>query len=291
MSTYPMGTSEEFSKVEPKSIKYTLDTMADMAVKKWNHPLAFFFQAFAGGAMVMFGVILAIAVGAGIESPGLANLVSGLVFGFSFVAIMVSGATLITSDMAAGFIALARSRMSFKSYLFYLGIGWLGNVIGSLVFCGIVAAGPGGYGKKIFLERAHEIALSKVTPDTISVFCMAIICTWLLQTSYFLYIKSRTDIGKMLVAWYGPLAFVAGMTEHCIANIGLIGLPLMMQSTYLKSVDKTGMTKGIIQLSWTFSRYGLMRNEVITWCGNWIGGTVFVAIVFMMIERFQRSAE
>ena len=272
--------------MEPKSIRETLDTFTSIAVTKWSRPLGFFFQSIAGGAMVCFGVILAIAVGAGIATPGIANLVSGLVFGFSFVAIMVSGASLITSDMAAGFVAMSRGRMTFPSYVSFLLVGWIGNIVGAFIFIGIVAAGPGAYAKPIFLDRAHLIALSKVGPDAISVFCMAIICTWLLQTSFFLYVKARTDVGKMVMAWYGPLAFVAGMTEHCIANIGMIGLPLLMQSRYiaLNSAALATTASKIKLLTWGFGHFGLLRNELIVWAGNWIGGTVFVAILFMMIS-------
>jgi formate/nitrite transporter FocA (FNT family) len=279
-----IGLPQSF--MEPKSISETLDTLTTIAVTKWSRPLGFFFQSIVGGAMVGFGVILAIAVGAGISTPGIANLVSGLVFGFSFVAILVSGASLITSDMAAGFVAVSRRKLKFISYIKFLLVGWIGNTVGMFIFIGIVAAGPGAYAKSIFLDRAHMIALSKVGPDDISVFCMAIICTWLLQTSFFLYVKGRTDIGKMVVAWYGPLAFVAGMTEHCIANIGFIGLPLLMQSRYiaLNSTALANHDSKIKLLTWGFGHFGLLRNELIVWAGNWIGGTVFVAILFMLIS-------
>lgn len=276
--------------LEPKSVNATLDKFCELATTKWSHRLGFFFQSLAGGAMVSFGAMLAVAVGAGIPEPGLANLVSGLVFGFSFVVIMVSGSSLITSDMAAGFIALWRRQMSFSDYLGYLFVGWLGNVLGAFIFVAIIAAGPGEYGAPIFLMRAHMIAISKVGPNPLSVFCMAIICTWLLQTAFFLYVKARTDIGKMMMAYYGPLAFVAGMTEHCIANIGMIGLPLLMQGPFAQSLGKALPKSGkIAELTWGFGHYGLARNELLTWCGNWVGGTVFVAIVFMIIAWTYKS--
>jgi len=277
--------------LEPKSIVATLDTMGTMAVSKWTNPIGFFFQSFSGGAMVMFGVMLAVAVGAGIPYPGLANLASGIVFGFSFVIIMVSNSSLITSDMAAGFIALWRKKMSLKGYLGYLLLGWVGNVIGAFVFIGIIAVGPGDYAMPVFLVRAHMIGLSKVVPSGLSVFCMGIICTWLLQLGYFLYIKSRTDVGKMIMAWYGPLAFVGGMTEHCIANIGFIGLPLLMQNRYIESLHNTAINSSmhLVKITWGFGHFGLARNELISWCGNWVGGTLFIAILFMAIAKYYKK--
>lgn len=277
-------------RLEPRSIEETLDRMCDIAVTKWSYPASYLLQAFAGGAMVCFGVMLAVAVGAGIPDPGLANLVSGAVFGFSFVVIMVSQATLITSDMAAGFIALWRGKMSFVGYLGYLLVGWIGNVIGGFVFVGIIAAGPGPYGTKVFLERAHMLALAKTNFHAVSVFALGIICTWLLQTAFFLYVKARTDVGKMIMAYYGPLAFVGGMTEHCIANIGFIGLPLLMQGRLASVLGHALPSVGpMAQLTWGFGHYGLLRNQVLTWAGNWVGGTVFVAALFMLIAQWRRS--
>jgi formate/nitrite transporter FocA (FNT family) len=271
----------------PQAINVALDAMCDRAVRRWANPLGFAFQAIAGGAMVMFGVMLAVAVSAGIAQPGLANLVSGTVFGFSFVVIMVSGASLITSDMAAGAIALARGRMSPVGYIAYIALGWAGNVAGALIFIAIIAAGPGQYVAAPFLARAHVIGVAKAGAPDLSVFCMGIICTWLLQTAFLLFAKARTDVGKMIMAWYGPLAFVAGMTQHCIANIGFIGLPLLMQGKFKAALATHASAHAKLpMLTWGFGRLGLFHNQVFAFLGNWVGGTVFVALLFMAIVRF-----
>ena len=241
----------------------------------------------------MFGVMLAIAVSAGIPWAGLANLVSGLVFGFSFLAILVSGASLITSDMAAGFIALCQRKMKFRQYLGFITLGWIGNITGALLFIGIVASGPGNYGVEPFLSRAHAMAVSKVAESPMSVICMGIICTWLLQTGFVLYVKARTDVGKMIGAWYGPMAFVAGMTQHCIANIGIIGLPLLMQDLYKASPapGQSTATTGnpMPMVSWGFGEFGMARNQILTFLGNFVGGTVFVAGLFLLIAKFSAA--
>ncbi len=273
---------------EPHSIETTLDRLAAIAVRKWLFPASYFFQAIAGGAMVGFGVILAIAVSAGIATPGLANLVSGLVFGFSFVLIMVSQTTLITSDMAAGFVAVTQRLMSIPSYLGFMAVGWIGNILGAFAFIGVIAVGAGPYGTPVFLLRAHAIGIAKTSPDAISVIALGIICTWFLQTAMFLYFKARTDIGRMMLAYYGPFAFVAGMTEHCIANIGFIGFPLLMQSRLVAVLGHPLTADGpLAALTWGFGRYGLLRNELLSGAGNLVGGTVCVVLVFTAIVKLR----
>ncbi len=281
--------AEALDLFEPFSIEQTLDRLVNLAVKKWEFPLSYFFQSFAGGAMVAFGVILAVSVSTGIPTVGLANLVSGLVFGFSFVIILVSQSTLITSDMAAGFIALVRRQMSLGSYLGFLSVGWIGNIIGALVFIGVIALGPGPFAARPFLERAHAIGIAKAGVDAQSIFCLGIICTWLLQTALFLYFKARTDIGRMVLAYYGPFAFVAGMTEHCIANVGFIALPLLMQDRLAAALGAPLPETGPMALiTWGFGPTGFLRNELISGAGNLIGGTVFMALLFLAIVRFRR---
>lgn len=282
------GVVHEDDPFEPHSVEVTLDRLIKVAVDKWNYPLSYLFQSLAGGAMVAFGVILAIAVSTGITTPGLANLVSGLVFGFSFVVILVSNSTLITSDMAAGFIALVRHKMPLSSYLGFVTVGWIGNIIGALIFVGIIAAGPGPYATLPFLQRAHMLGIAKAGVGTESIFTLGIICTWFLQTALFLYCKARTDVGRMMLAYYGPLAFVAGMTEHCIANVGFIALPLLMQGKLAQALGGTLPADGPMRaITWGLGPTGFLRNELLSGAGNLIGGTVFMALVFLAIAKFR----
>jgi formate/nitrite transporter FocA (FNT family) len=59
-----------------------------------------------------------------------------------------------------------------------------------------------------------------------------------------------------------------------------------MQSRYiaLNSTALANHDSKIKLLTWGFGHFGLLRNELIVWAGNWIGGTVFVAILFMLIS-------
>lgn len=263
---------------------------ADLAEEKWRmlrrRPGAFFLHAFAGGAMVAFGATLALAVSTGVTVPGLANLVMGAVFGFSLVAIMVSGMSLITADMALGIIGVYHRRLQWRQYLAFVGAGYLGNAVGSLFFMAAVAFAQGPYAQAPFLLRAHLIASAKTGMPDLSIFVLGVLCTWFLQTAMFLYLKATTDIGKMALAYYGPLAFVAGMTEHAIANIGFIALPLLLQPMFT-SVTHVALTATgpYAHLAWGFGRYGWAHDQLFTLMGNFIGGVLFVASVMQWIAN------
>jgi hypothetical protein len=109
---------------EPLSVGAMVDRVAAMAVEKAAHPWAFFVRSLVGGAFVSFGVLLALVVSTGVKTPGVASLLMGLAFGMSFVLILVSGMSLITADMAAGFLAVLKRTMSLRTYAFLSQSAW-----------------------------------------------------------------------------------------------------------------------------------------------------------------------
>ncbi|PSR36970.1 MAG: nitrite transporter [Sulfobacillus thermosulfidooxidans] len=277
----------------PISLEEMLVKAADIAHYKVHmlrtRPGAFLLHAIAGGVMVAFGATLALAVSTGIGSPGLANLVMGAVFGFSLVIIMVSGMSLITADMALGIIGVFHQRFALRTYLAFVAVGYVGNAIGSFFFMFMVSLAKGPYALTPFLLRAHAIAAAKTGMPDLSIFLLGILCTWFLQTAMFLYLKARSEGAKMILAYYGPLAFVAGMTEHAIANIGFIALPILMQGTFTHvthvPLTATGLTA---HLSWGFARYGWAHDQLFTLMGNFVGGVLFGATAFQLMADPQR---
>jgi formate/nitrite transporter FocA (FNT family) len=254
--------------------------VAEIAVEKASHPLSFLVRSLVGGAMVSFGVLLSLVVSTGVSSPGIASLLMGLAFGMSFALILVSGMSLITADMAAGAIAILQRRMTIVGYLRLLLIGLVGNCFGALTFVTVCAAAGGPY-LGAFAQRAAAVASAKTSQPALTAVLLAVVCTWFLQTSMCLFFKARTDVARMGFAFYGPFAFVIGATQHVIANIGFLGLPLLL-SAFHPDAPHT-------QLTWGLGAHGLLTNIGITTAGNLVGGTVFVALPFHLVTRLQQS--
>lgn len=266
--------------------------VADICTYKWDmirkRPVAFLLTGFAGGAMVVFGATLALAVTAGVPqiAPGLANLLMGLVFMFSLVIIMVSGMTLVTADMYIGVIGVFHRRINWGWFIWGIVLGYAGNFLGSMFFMWLISKSA-SYASLPWLLRAHAIGVAKMGQTAMEIFVMGVVCTWMLQTAAILYVKAEGDTAKILMAAYGPLAFVAGMTEHCIANIGFLALPLFQQDNYLKIAAKSPDITPIV-LHWGFGQYGWAHNQLYTVLGNLIGGILFVGVVFQLISNPHR---
>lgn len=277
----------------PRSVEELVIHIADLCTEKYaqlqKRPVAFLLQSVMGGAMVAFGAILALSVSAGIPWPGLANLLMGATFGFSLVLILVSGASLVTADMVLGIIGVFHRRINFCQYFRFILVSYLGNAIGSMLVTLLVYVGGSKYILEPWLTRAHQIATLKTGMSGLQIFALGVLCTWLLQTAVILYLKARTDIAKIGLAYYGPLAFVAGMTEHSIANIGFIALPILQQPLFVQVTGAALTHAGpLAELSWGFVRYGWAYNQIFTLMGNFVGGAIFVGLALHFISDPRR---
>ncbi|ORA16927.1 formate/nitrite transporter family protein [Mycobacterium arosiense] len=264
---------------EPLSVGAMVDRVAAMAVEKAAHPWAFLMRSVVGGVMVAFGALLALVVSTGVKTPGVASLLMGLAFGMSFVLILVSGMSLITADMAAGFLAVLKRALSVRGYVVLVAVGLIGNIAGALVFVTVCAAAGGPY-LGAFAERAATVGTLKAGQPFWTALLLAVVCTWFLQTSMCMFFKARSDVARMAFAFYGPFAFVIGGTQHVIANVGFLGLPLLL------NLFHPGAPRGVI--GWGLGQHGLLTNIGITTVGNLIGGTVFVALPFWIIAQLQQ---
>jgi len=277
----------------PADVDELVVRVADICTYKWDmlqhRPFAFLLSAFSGGAFVVFGAMLALSVSAGVGgnlAPGLANLMMGLVFMFSLVIILFSGMTLVTADMAVGVIGVFHKRITWRLFLLGILAGYVGNFAGSMFFMWVVSKG-GSFVATPWLQQAHMIAAKKTGMTAMEIFTMGIVCTWTLQTAALLYVKANEDIAKIAMAAYGPLAFVAGMAEHCIANIGFLALPLFHQDIFL-NVQQTASATAPVILHWGFGQYGWAHNQLYTLLGNFVGGILFVGIVFQLVSNPKR---
>ena len=220
--------------------------------------------------MVAFGFLLSLAVSTGVTTAGIATLLMGLAFGMSFVLILVSGTSLITADMAAGFLAVLQRRMSASAYCRVLGVGFAGNTIGALIFVAICAAAGGPY-LGGFAERAATVGALKAGQPFCTALLLALLCTWFLHTSMCMFFQARSDVARMGFAFYGP--FRVCDRRHP-ARHRQCRLPWAPDAP--RGVPCLAPHSGI---GWGFGSH-VLTSLCITALGNLIGGTLFVAMPF-----------
>ncbi len=268
------------------SVRQMISRISDEAAGKAAEPLRHLFMSgLLGGSYVSFGCLLALAASVGVTTPGLVMLLAGLGLGFSLVLILFSGASLVTAEMGIGFVAVLDGRISMAQYLRMLSMALSGNAIGAFIFVAIAGLAGGPFLGSGYLNHIAGIALGKVGDSVVTTICLAILCTWILDTAAFLFSKVRGNTTKMAFAFYGPYAFVLAGTQHVITSVSFIGFPLMLRAFH-PEVDNAALDA----LAWGFGTDGFLRNIVLVLTGNFIGSTMFGALPFWLLSRSSEKA-
>lgn len=252
---------------ESRSPSSTVDTIDDAATAKSELPWPRLgVMSVLGGMFIAVGALLAIVVAGGAtglqqSNPGLARLVMGAVFPVGFIAVVLTGAGLFTSDCATQVVPWYRRRVSGTAMLRVLGVAYIGNVVGAIGlallgrFGGILDQG------QVWTPYLLTLADGKVSHSWLEVFAKGIIANMLVCVAAWQAYSARSTTGKMLGIWFPVMAFVALGTEHSIANLFFI--PAAM----LSGADIT-------------AAQFVTDNLVPATLGNWVGGALLIGLPY-----------
>ena len=262
---------------EARSPADTVDTIDDAAVSKSALPNSrLFVMSVLGGMFIAVGAMLAIVVAGGstelvASNPGLARLVMGVVFPVGFIAVMLTGAGLFTSDCATQMVPWYRRRVPGSTVLRVLLVAYLANVVGAV---GLALLGwssgilrPGQPWTPYLLALAD----GKVSHSWVEVFSKGILANMLVCVAAWQAYSSRSTTGKILGIWFPVMAFVALGTEHSIANLFFI--PAAM----LSGADIT-----VAQFA--------NANLIPATLGNWVGGALLIGLPYAWLYSARRTA-
>jgi formate/nitrite transporter FocA (FNT family) len=280
----------------PASVDEVVVRVADICEYKWdmvrNRPWAYVLSGVAGGAMVVFGATLALAVSAGVPenlAPGLANLLMGLVFMFSLVIIMVSGMSLVTADMYIGVIWVFHRRITWGWFVWGVLLGYVGNFLGSMFFMWLVSM-SGPYGAWPWLARSHAMGVAKLGYPALEIFVMGMPAHGCCRRRPSCTSRPTRKWPRSPLAAYGPLAFVAGMTEHTASPTSAFWpCPCFSRKPTSRRGAGWGLTRRRCALG--FGQYGWAHNQLYTVLGNIVGGVLFVGVVFQLVSNPRRVME
>jgi hypothetical protein len=265
---------------EPLSIGTMVRRVADMAVEKASRSWALLMRSLVGGAMVAFGVVLSLVVSTGVTTPGVASLLMGLVFGMSFVLILVSGMSLITADMAAGFLAVLQRRMSASAY------------------CRLLVVGFGQYDRRADL-RGHLCCRRRPVPGRLR---RARSNRWRPESRATALHRTASRAAVHMVPAHLNVHVLPGPQRRRPHGIRLLWplrvchrrhparhrqrrLPWapMLLAAFHASAPHSG-------IGWGFGSHDFLTSLCITALGNLLGGTLFVAMPFQVIAWLEQRA-
>ncbi len=208
-------------------------------------------------------------------------LVGALVFPVGLILIVLLGLDLVTGAFGLLPLPWIENDADTKTMLANWGWVFLGNLIGSVVYGGLLAialtnfgaTAPAGVAAKIV-----AIAEAKTTgyavlgfAGLVTVFVKAILCNWMVCLAIVAAMTTSSTIGKIACAYMPVFIFFAQGFEHSVVNMFII---------------PTGMLMGakVTVADWW------LWNQIPVTLGNLVGGFVFTGLALYITHRPRMAA-
>jgi formate transporter len=207
--------------------------------------------------------------------------VGALIFPVGLILIVLLGLDLVTG--AFGLVPLPWMEKDVSASSMLANFGWifLGNMIGSVVYGGLLAIAltdfgahaPAGVAAKII-----AVAQAKTTgyealglAGMITVFVKAILCNWMVCLAIVAAMTTSSTIGKIACAYMPVFIFFAQGFEHTVVNMFLIPTGMMMGAKI------------------TVSEWWLW-NQIPVTLGNLVGGFIFTGLAIYITHKPRKPA-
>jgi len=229
------------------------------------------------------GAILAAATSLAITGTVQTNqpLVGALIFPVGLILIVLLGLDLVTGSFGLLPLPWIERDTDAKAMLANWGWVFLGNLIGSVVYGGLLAialtnfgaTAPAGVAAKII-----AIAEAKTTgyealgyAGLITVFVKAILCNWMVCLAIVAAMTTSSTIGKIACAYMPIFIFFAQGFEHSVVNMFIIPTGMMMGA------------KTTVAQWWLW-------NQIPVTLGNLVGGAIFTGLALYITLKPRTAA-
>jgi len=235
------------------SVCITAETKINMMKQK---PANYLLLAIFGGLFIGFGILLITTIGGLLSPAGVPSMkiVQGLAFGVALSMVMMAGANLFTGDNLVLTVSTLSKKSSPLEMLSIWTFSYIGNFFGSLLAAALFFYS--GLASGDIAAYIEKLATAKMSGSFVELLCRGILCNLLVCLAVWCTYKLKTEIGKLVMIFCCIFPFVTIGFEHCIANMTLFSLTLLVPHGELVSFT------------------GAISNLLPVTLGNIIGGAV-----------------
>jgi formate/nitrite transporter len=210
-------------------------------------------------------------------------LVGALIFPVGLILIVLLGLDLVTGSFGLLPLPWLERDTDTKTMLVNWGWVFVGNLIGSVVYGGLLAIALTNFGATAVAAgsvaaKIVDIAQAKTTgyealgyAGMITVFVKAILCNWMVCLAIVAAMTTSSTIGKIACAYMPIFIFFAQGFEHSVVNMFII---------------PTGMIMGA---KVTVAQWWLW-NQILVTVGNLIGGFFFTGLALYITHKPRAAA-
>ncbi len=206
-------------------------------------------------------------------------LVGALIFPVGLILIVLLGLDLVTGSFGLLPLPWLEDRVSAKTMLGNWAYVFLGNLIGSVVYGGLLAitltnfgtAAPTGVAAKIIAVAAAKTTGYEAIgfAGLVTVFVKAVLCNWMVCLGIVAAMTTTSTIGKIACAYMPIFIFFAQGFEHSVVNMFVIPTGMMMGAK-------------ITVTEWW------LWNQIPVTLGNLVGGFVFTGLALYITHKPRR---
>jgi nitrite transporter NirC len=227
-----------------------------------SSPAGFLVLSALAGIYVGFGIILIFSIGGPIHAEGgpFLKLVMGASFGIALSLVIFAGSELFTGSNMILVIGKLQKKISTGLLLKSWFLCYLGNFLGSVLLAWLMIQGGS-------LAESSQLLLLKVTSSKMNLgawelFVRGILCNWLVCLAVWMAVKMKNEAAKLIMIFWCLFAFIGSGFEHCVANMTLLSMGLLIP--HGAEISLTGL------------------GHNLTWVtlGNIVGGALFVGMTY-----------
>ncbi|MEV6056994.1 formate/nitrite transporter family protein [Streptomyces sp. NPDC052107] len=246
---------------------------ADKA-RSLRNPGRYLVSSSLGGAFIGVGVVLLLSVGGPLlaASSPFTKLVEGLVFAVALTLVVFAGAELTTSNMMTTVQGIVTRRCTVGNAIAVIVGSFVGNLIGSVLFAwlvhgsGVIASGATPGHAAPALVMLASVIKAKTEASGAALFFRGVLCNFLVCLAVWMAARTKSDGAKLMLIFWGILAFIASGFEHVVANMTYFSLGMFEHVP--------GATAG-----------AFARNLAVVGLGNLVGGCLLVGAVYGFMGR------
>lgn len=228
-----------------------------------------------GGAYIGAAIVLLVSTAGPLAAAGspATKLVSGAVFGIALTLIVFAGAELFTGNNMIMMMGWLRRRVGPGEALAVNVASLAGNFVGAVAFSalvhgsGVLAAGAKPGQDAAGTGMVGSLAAGKMAAPDAQLFWRAVLCNMLVCLAMWMATRATNDTARLIVLFWGLMAFIASGFEHSVANMTVFGLAIFSGSAHWGDLG---------------------HNLLLTVPGNIVGGAVLVALPYVLVGRTSR---
>jgi formate transporter len=203
-------------------------------------------------------------------------LVGALIFPVGLILIVLLGLDLVTGSFGLLPLPWMEDRVSGKTMLANWCYLFLGNLVGSVIYGGLLAIALTNFGTAVPVGVAAKIIAVAVAKTKayealgfaglVTAFVKGVLCNWLVCLGIVAAMTTTSTIGKIACAYMPILIFFAQGFEHSVVNMFVIPTGMMMGAKI------------------TIAEWWLW-NQIPVTLGNLVGGFVFTGLALYITHK------